>query len=147
MTRRHPSLAQSHYELLATLRHALRKFLRFSHDAARGAGLPPQQHQALLAIKGFPGDAPMSVGELAARLQLRHHSAVGLVDRLARRQLVRRVPSPADRRRVGLALTARGDALIARLSAAHLRELQQLGPELRRLLALIEKSKSTRPAR
>jgi DNA-binding MarR family transcriptional regulator len=129
-----PRLTKSHYELLASLRHALRRFLRFSQEAARASGLTPQQHQALLAIKGFPGRDYVSVGELAARLHLRHHSAVGLVDRLAGRQLVRRLPSSADRRRVQVRLTARGEAVINRLSAAHLAELRQSGSELRQLL-------------
>ena len=130
-------LAQSHYEKLAAFRHALRRFQRFREDAARAAGLAPQQHQALLAIKGSPGRDFASVGELAERLQLRHHSAVGLIDRLNRRQLVRRSPSAADRRRQEVRLTARGEALLARLSAAHLRELRQLGPELQRLLKAV----------
>lgn len=130
-------IAQSHYELLAALRHALRRFLHFSQAAAVEAGLTPQQHQALLAIKGFPGPGPVSIGGLAERLHLRHHSAVGLIDRLVRRQLVRRVPSKSDRRRVEVRLTARGEALIRRLSAAHLAELRQHGPELHRLLGSI----------
>jgi DNA-binding MarR family transcriptional regulator len=129
-----PLIAKSHYELLAALRHALRRFQRFSRDAARDAGLTPQQHQALLAIKGFPGRDYVSIGELADRLQLRHHSAVGLVDRLVRRQLVRRTPSSDDRRRQEVRVTAQGEKLIGRLSAAHLKELRQLRPELRRLL-------------
>jgi len=132
-------LTKAHYELLAALRHGLRRFLGFSQEAARAAGLTPQQHQALLAIKGFPGRDTVSVGELAERLQLRHHSVVGLVDRLARRGLLRRVPSRVDRRRVEVLLTARGHALIARLSAVHLRELRQLGPELHRLIGTIIK--------
>jgi DNA-binding MarR family transcriptional regulator len=129
-----PRLTKSHYELLAALRHALRRFQRFSRDAARTAGLTPQQHQALLAIKGFPGRDYVSVGELAERLQLRHHSAVGLVNRLVQRQLVRRTPSASDRRRQDVSLTALGERLIGRLSAAHLKELRQLSPELRQLL-------------
>ncbi|HVU23738.1 MAG TPA: MarR family transcriptional regulator [Opitutus sp.] len=136
MKRRRPTpLVKSDYEALAALRHALRRFLRFSAEAARAAGLPPQQHQALLAIKGFPGREYVTIGELAERLRVKHHSAVGLVDRLARRQLVRRAPAAADRRRVHVALTARGEALIARLSETHLAELRQIGPELRRLIA------------
>ncbi len=137
MPARPPLLAKSHYERLASLRHTMQRFLRFSADAARLAGLTPRQHQALLAIKGFPGRDYVSVGELAGRLHLRHQSAVGLVDRLARRQLVRRQPSPTDRRRVEVRLTARGEMLIRRLSAAHWRELRQLGPELRRALDAI----------
>jgi DNA-binding MarR family transcriptional regulator len=127
-------LSKLHYERLAAFRHALRRFQRFSEEAARAAGLAPQQHQALLAIKGSPGRDYASVGEVAERLQLRHHSAVGLVDRLVRRQLVRRSPSAEDRRRQEVRLTARGEALLARLSTAHVQELRQLGPELRSLL-------------
>jgi DNA-binding MarR family transcriptional regulator len=127
-------LAHADYEALAAFRHALRRFLNFSGLAARSAGVSPQQHQALLAIKGFPGRRPASVGELAARMELRHHSAVGLVDRLVRRLLVRRVPDPVDRRCVRLHLTRRGDALLRRLSAAHREELRRIGPGLRRIL-------------
>jgi DNA-binding MarR family transcriptional regulator len=134
MTPTRPSISKSQYEVLAALRHALRRFLRFSQEAARASGLAPQQHQALLAIMGFPGRDYVSIGELAERLQLRHHSAVGLVDRLVRRQLALRAHSAADHRRVEVRLTRRGRLLIARLSAAHLRELRQLSPELRRLL-------------
>lgn len=134
MTARRPSLNKSHYEHLAALRRALRVFLRFSRDAARAAGLTPQQHQALLAIKGYPGREFVSIGELAESLQLRHHSVVGLVDRLCGRRLVLRAHSTADRRRVEVRLTPKGEACIERLSAAHLRELRQLGPGIRRLL-------------
>jgi DNA-binding MarR family transcriptional regulator len=136
-------LAKSRYELLAALRHALRHFLNFSQDAAQRAGLTPQQHQALLALKGFPGRDYASVGELAAQLHLRHHSAVGLVDRLVQRGLLRRVRSTADRRKAEIRLTPRGSAVIARLSVVHLRELRQLGPELHRLIGSIIAPKRT----
>ena len=132
-----PVITKAHYELLAALRHGLLRFLHFSRAAAEAAGLTPQQHQALLAIKGCPGRDYLAVGELAERLQLRHHSTVELVDRLVRRQLVRRRPSPVDRRKVEVRLTARGETLIRRLSAAHLAELRQHGPELHRLLGSI----------
>jgi len=130
-------ITKSHYESLAELRHALRRFLSFSQDAARQSGLTPQQHQALLAIKGFPGRDYVSITELAERLQLRHHSTVGLVDRLTRARLLRRAPSVADRRRVELRLTAQGEKVIERLSTAHLQELRQFGPELHRLIGSI----------
>ncbi|HTZ20848.1 MAG TPA: MarR family winged helix-turn-helix transcriptional regulator [Opitutaceae bacterium] len=133
MTSSRSPLRRSHYELLAAFRYALNRFLHFSQEAARRAGLTPQQHQALLTIKGFPG-GHVSVGDLAERLQLRHHSAVGLVDRLVDRRLVRRVASRADRRRVEIRLAPRGAALIRRLSAVHLREVRKLGPKLRILL-------------
>jgi DNA-binding MarR family transcriptional regulator len=134
MPKPNPLLTKEHYVLLAALRHALRRFQRFSQEAARAAGVTPQQHQALLVIKGFPGRDHVSIGELAERLQLRHHSAVGLIDRLARRRLIRRARSAADRRRAEVRLTGAGQALIGRLSAAHLQELRQLSPELRGLL-------------
>jgi len=130
-------LTKSHYESLAALRYALRRFINFSQEAAREADLTPQQHQALLAIKGFPGRDYASITELAERLQLRHHSVVGLVDRLVRGRLLRRTPSAADRRRVELRLTAQGEKVIERLSTIHLQELRQLGPELHRLVGAI----------
>lgn len=127
-------LAKTHYESLSGIRYALRSFLHFSQGAAREAGLTAQQHQALLVLKGFPGRDYAFITELAERLQVRHHSAVGLVDRLVRRQLLRRTPSSTDRRRVELHLTRQGEKLIERLSAIHFRELRQLGPALQRLL-------------
>jgi DNA-binding MarR family transcriptional regulator len=132
------AISSAHYRTLAALRKALRAFLHFSQEAARRAGLPPQQHQALLAIKGFPDREYVSVRELAGELHVKHHSAVGLVDRLARRGLVKRRASGGDRRRVEVYLTARGEALVRRLSTSHLEELRRIGPQLRRILSLIE---------
>src|SRR5579863_9218129 len=105
-------IAKNEYETLAALRYRLRQFLRFSEEAARQAGLTPQQHQALLAIKGFPRGDSLSVGELAERLQIRHQSAVGLADRLAANNFVKRKTDPTDRRRVNLTLTAHGGRLL-----------------------------------
>jgi DNA-binding MarR family transcriptional regulator len=131
------SLTKAQYETLAALRHTLSQFLLFSQDAARTAGLAPQQHQALLAIKGFPGRDFVSIGELAGCLHLRHHSAVGLVDRLVHKGLARRAASAKDRRRVEVSLTTRGESLISRLSEAHWREIKQVGPDFRRVLDAI----------
>lgn len=128
------SVSRADYETLAAWRHALRRFLHFSAAAARDAGVPPEQHQALLAIKGYPGPDRPTIGDLAERLDRRHHSAVGLVDRMERRRLVRRVVDSQDRRRIHLELTAQGEALVARLSAVHKDELRRIGPELRALL-------------
>lgn len=94
--------------MLATFRYALRQFLRFSETAARQAGITPQQHQAILAIAGFPDQDQITVSELAERLQIRHHSAVGLVDRLVVQDLVVREPGEADRREVYISLTPQG---------------------------------------
>jgi DNA-binding MarR family transcriptional regulator len=123
-------LSKSQHESLAAFRHALRLFLRFSEEAAHTAGLTPQQHQALLAIKGYPGRHCVTVGELAERLQLRHHTTVELVDRLVAEQLVARQPSVQDRRKVLVHLTPRGEDLLEGLSTAHSQQLKQMGPEL-----------------
>src|ERR1700742_1541303 len=101
-------LNKAQYEALASFRYALRRFLHFSEAAALVAGITPQQHQALLAIKGYPKRDSVTIGELAERLQLRHHSAVGLVDRLAGEKLVVRKTSATDRRRVMVQLASRG---------------------------------------
>jgi DNA-binding MarR family transcriptional regulator len=127
-------LSKSQYESLAAFRYALRHFLRFSEDAAKRAGLTPQQHQALLAIKGFPGRDTVTVSELAERLQLRHHSTVELLDRLADLNLIAREHSDPDRRRVNVHLTARGEQILNKLSAAHEEQLRRLGPTLSALL-------------
>ena len=127
-------LNKTQYETLAAFRYALRKFTHFSESAAEAAGVTPQQHQALLAIKGFPGRDQVTVGELAERLQLRHHSVVGLIDRLVLEKLVARTPSDEDRRKVLIQLTRRGENTLEKLSALHHEQLQRIGPELGRLL-------------
>jgi DNA-binding MarR family transcriptional regulator len=127
-------ITKTEYEALAALRYRLRQFLRFSEEAAHGVGLTPQQHQALLAIKGFPRRERVSVGGLAERLQIRHQSAVGLANRLAANDLVSRETNAGDRRRVNLALTAHGEKVLEKLSAAHRSQLRRLGPEIERLL-------------
>ncbi len=127
-------LTKADYEQLSAFRYALGRFLSFSAAAAEAAGVTPQQHQTLLAIKGYPGRVEITIGELAERLGLKHHSAVGLVDRLAARGLVCRRTDPASRRFVLIALTPEADTLLAGLSRAHRQELQQLLPTLTRLL-------------
>ena len=132
------ALSKTDYEALAAFRHALRRFLDFSGEAAKEAGLTPQQHQALLAIKGFPDRDRVTIGELAEQLVQRHHSTVGLVDRLEALGLVRREADPADRRRALVALTDRAEAVLAGLSAIHRAELRRLGPSLAALLQRLE---------
>ncbi len=126
-------LAKGDYEALAQFRYLLRAFLAYSEKAAREAGLTPQQHQALLAIRGFPGRERVMIGELAERLNVRHHSVVGLIDRLSAKALVRRRPDALDGRRVLIELTTKGCSLLAKLSLAHRGELRRLAPLLRRL--------------
>jgi DNA-binding MarR family transcriptional regulator len=121
------------YRALSEFRYLLRRFLEFSQQAARGVGLQPRQHQAILAIKGFPEDRPVTIGDLAERLRIRHHSAVELVDRLSEAELVVRKPDPEDQRRVFLVLTDKADDYLARLSHIHLDELSRIGPLLKRI--------------
>ena len=105
------SLTLSDYTSLAELRYQIRCFLSFSEQAARAAGLEPRQHQLMLSLKGLPPGARPTIGEVAERLQIQHHSAVELVDRLVERGAVRREHTRADRREVLLRLTRRGSAL------------------------------------
>lgn len=117
----------------------LRQFLIFSENAAAEAGLTAQQHQALLAVKGFCGAAAVTTGALAARLGIRHHSAVGLVDRLVAKALIRRRRNAEDRRQVLVGLTPTAERLLERLSATHRGELRRIAPVLRAVLAHFEK--------
>jgi DNA-binding MarR family transcriptional regulator len=131
-------LAKGDYATLAEFRYLLRQFGAFSENAARDAGLTAQQHQALLAIKGFPGREAATIGELAERLNLKHHSVVGLVDRLAGRGLIHREQDKTDRRKVMILLTSKAETLLLGLSLAHRDELRRLAPLLRELLEKVE---------
>lgn len=133
-------LTNEDYELLAAFRYSLRMFLRFSEEAAQAAGLTPHQHQALLAIKGFPGREQTTIGELAERLQSYHHSVVGLVDRLVAQGLAARRQATDDRRCVYVRLTERGEAVLAELSLAHRNELRRIGPQIGALLQRLAES-------
>ena len=122
------------YATLAEFRYQIRRFLAFSEDAARSSGLDAQQHQLLLALKGLPADTAPTIGALAERLHIRHHSAVGLVDRLDEKGLVTRRVDPADRRCVHVHVTRQGEAVLRRLTAIHEEELSTAGPALLRTL-------------
>jgi DNA-binding MarR family transcriptional regulator len=133
-------LSQSDYETLSRFRFALRQFTAFSARAAHAAGLPPQQHQALLTIKGHAGPAQMTVGVLAEQLLIAPQTATELVNRLAEAGLVARVADKDDRRRQTLALTDKAEAVLASLTVAHLREMRQLAPALIALLQTLERA-------
>ena len=124
------NLPLSDYRSLAELRYQIRRFLRFSEQAARRARLEPRQHQLLLALKGLPRGVRPRVGEIAERLQLEPHSTVELANRLAIRGYICRRHDSQDRREVLLMLTAKGEAVLRRLSLHHKAELQSTGPEL-----------------
>lgn len=123
-------LSKIDYQRLADFRYYLRKFLAFSEKAACDSGLTAQQHQALLAIKGSLQPEP-SIGDLADRLGVKHHSAVGLIDRLAANGLVERRTGLEDKRQVLLRLTPKAEEVLAELSYAHRAELRRLAPVLK----------------
>ncbi len=124
------TLTPCDYRSLAELRHQIRLFTHFSEQAVRDAGLNPGQHQLMLALKGLPPHLRPSVGELAKRLQLRHHSTVELVNRLSSRGYVRRQRGATDRREVLLSLTIKGEKVLNELSLHHMAELRKAGPAL-----------------
>lgn len=135
-----PVPTQADYQTLADFRYRLRLFLRFSEEAAAKEGLSPRQHQALLSIHGYSeGPDKITIGALAEKLQLRHHSVVGLVNRLEKDGLVARKPSETDRRSVCVSITDKGLERLRRLSALHRQELRMNAPVLRGLLEQIEK--------
>ena len=123
-------LTKQDFEALARFRFGIRRYLRFSEETVRRHGLTPQQYQLLLALKGFPGREWATVGELAERLQLRHHSTVELVNRAQGQKLVQRIPDPDDARVVRVGLTAHGEGILAELSALHRSELERMGTVL-----------------
>ena len=127
-------LNDAEYRALAEFRFHLRQFLRFSEQAARAAGVEPQQHQLLLAIKGGGAHTLFTIGELAERLLLQHHSTVELVNRSAQQGLVERQRDDNDRRRVFIRLTAAGEGILRGLSLAHREELRAAVPTLVRTL-------------
>ena len=128
------AIGDSDYATLAAFRHSLRSFLAFSEEAARDAGLTPQQHQALLAVRGLESAHGVTVGILASHLLLKPHTAVGLVDRLVRADLLLRTPDTTDRRRVLLSLTSKAKEVLTLLTEIHLTEIRRNAPQLADLL-------------
>jgi DNA-binding MarR family transcriptional regulator len=123
------------YRALAQFRYQLRVFLAFSETAAQRQGLTPQQHQALLGIKGFVGLRPTTVSDVARFLLIRHHSAVELIKRIEKLGLIRRASDPEDARRVQLRLTAKGEKKLQAISRKNLGELRRAAsPAMARLL-------------
>ncbi|HZO43321.1 MAG TPA: MarR family transcriptional regulator [Methylomirabilota bacterium] len=125
------------YETLADLRYHIRRFLRVREEAARAAGIEPQQYLVLLQIKGLALRRPATIGALTERLQIRHHATVQLVDRLAQRGMVRRRRAEVDRRGVVVQLTARGEVTLRKLALHSLAELRTAGPALASILTRV----------
>jgi DNA-binding MarR family transcriptional regulator len=123
-------LTLSDYRALAEFRYQIRAFLSFSERAARSFGIEPQQHQLLLSCRGLPEGRRPTIGTLAQRLCVEHHTAVALVDKLSAADFVRRVPSTQDRREVLVEITERGETVLSALSELHHDQLQSVGPRL-----------------
>jgi DNA-binding MarR family transcriptional regulator len=128
------TLTLNDYQSLAEFRYQIRRFLHFSEQAARGAGLEPRQYQLMLAIKGLPPELRPRIGELADQMQIQHHSAVELVNRLAVGGYVRRERGGEDRREVLISLTPKGEKMLRELALHHKAELRAAGPALLRSL-------------
>jgi DNA-binding MarR family transcriptional regulator len=122
------------FKAMAELRYQIRRFLRFSENAARQAGIEPQQHQLLLAVRGLPDNLKPTIGVLAERMQLQHHSTVELIDRLVDRGFLCRLRATDDRRQVLIKLTHEGEEFLKKLSLHHLQELQSTGPKFVKIL-------------
>ncbi|MFA5885172.1 MAG: MarR family transcriptional regulator [Acidimicrobiia bacterium] len=121
-----PHLTDGDYERLLAFRTELRRFLQWSEQQAHREGLTPAQHQLMLAIRGSRHPLGPTIGDVAESLLLRHHSAVGLVDRAAAAGSVERHQDPDDHRIVRLTLTSSAAKTLARLSVRHLEELERL---------------------
>jgi DNA-binding MarR family transcriptional regulator len=128
-------LSQEEFTALLAFRTGLRRYLRWSEEAARAAGLTPAQHQLLLAVKGHAAARPPTIGDLADYLLLRHHSAVELINRAEHGGLVVRERDPDDNRVMRVRLTGAAERVLAELTRVHLAELRDLAPILDRLTA------------
>lgn len=131
-------LTPADYETLASFRYGVRRYLAFAEANARSVGLTSQQHQALLAIKVRTAVKPMSIGDLAVELLIKHHSTVELVGRLEKAGFTRRAVDPDDRRKVMVSLTAAGEKVLTDLSVGNLRELRLIAPGFSGLLGQVE---------
>jgi DNA-binding MarR family transcriptional regulator len=123
-------LTLSDYQALAEFRYQIRRFLHFSEQVVKNAGLERGQYQLMLAIKGMPAEVRPTIGELAKRMQVRHHSAVELVNRLEAGGFVHRTRAQKDRREVLLALTSKGEKVLGELALHHHDEIRSAAPEL-----------------
>jgi DNA-binding MarR family transcriptional regulator len=144
-------LTLSDYQALAEFRFQIRRFLHFSEQVVKQAGLERGQYQLMLAIKGIPAGARPTIGELASRMQIRHHSAVELVNRLEAGGFAHRARGQKDRREVLLVLTAKGERVLGELALHHRDELLSAGPELvaalRRVMREGQDAAVSRPAK
>jgi DNA-binding MarR family transcriptional regulator len=128
------------YRVLAAFRARLREFLAFSDQASARLGMTQQQYQALLALRTHPGPEPLTISGLASLLLIKHHSAVGMVDRLEKQGIVRRATSTRDRRVVAIHLTPRGKRVMDKLARVHRAELARIAGDFERIFAFLGKA-------
>jgi DNA-binding MarR family transcriptional regulator len=140
------STSTAEYQALAQFRFLIRRYLNNGEKAARSVGLEPQQYMGMLALRGLPTDKEPTIRSLAERLQIEHHSAVELVDRMEKRGLFRRERSRRDRRQVHLYVTPRGERLLSRLVRHRLAELRVTAPELALALQAVLAAASREPS-
>jgi DNA-binding MarR family transcriptional regulator len=133
------NLRTEDYDALGAFRYAMRKFLRFSKEALAAAKITTEQYEALLAVKTRSNSKDITVGELSERLQVKHHTAVSLLDKLVARRLVVRRRGSKDRRQVHIKLTSRGDSVLARMAAPHRREIRDRSSEMIEALKRLQK--------
>ena len=134
------------YQALAQFRFLIRRYLNNGEKAARSVGLEPQQYMGMLALRGLPPDEEPTIRSLAERLQIQHHSAVELVDRMEKRGLFRRERSKRDRRQVHVYVTPRGEKLLSRLVRHRIAELRVSAPELAHALQAVLGADSREPS-
>ncbi len=140
-------LKPSDYTALADFRYQIRRFLHFSEQAARRAGVEPQHHQLMLALRGAGGRNGSRIADLAERLQIQHHSAVELVSRLEEKDLIQRNRSAEDRREVYVSLTPRGEQVLRELTLHHREELRSAAPALIAALRRVNGKATQRPVK
>ncbi len=140
-------LKQSDYAGLAEFRYQIRRFLHFSEQAARRAGVEPQHHQLMLALRGSEGRNGSRIADLAERLQIQHHSAVELVSRLEEKDLIQRNRGAQDRREVYVSLTPHGEEVLRELTLHHREELRSAAPALIAALRRVNGSANRRPVK
>jgi DNA-binding MarR family transcriptional regulator len=134
------SLTDDDYDALASFRYAMRKFLSFSRQAlAEKAQLTPEQYEALLAVKAFPSAAGVTISDLSERMQVKHHTAVGVVDKLETLSLLEREPGVRDRRQVFLKLTPEGSRVLTKVAALHREDLRARSSELIQALTRLQR--------
>lgn len=147
ISKKSAAIGPASYRRLAAFRHTLRRFLAFSEAAARAAGITPQQHQALLAVKGALDPEAVTVGYLAEQLLLRPNSGAELIDRMVKCGLLSKAGTEDDRRRIVLSLTPSAERILHALSADHIRQLRYSAPVLDGLMDMLKPYRAGRVRR